>query len=178
MAKTEMLHPQDVLVACKIFAIELARGSWTFSSLAAATGLSAGEAHNAVSRCRQARLLTPGGAVSKRPMRDLLAVAVPSMMFAHRGGIGHGMLTALLAEPLAGKFVVDPETLPMVWARAEGGEGGTRGECVDPIYPTVPYASEQDPVVYELMALVDVVRLGNSAEKSTAITLIEKRLAR
>lgn len=160
-------------MACKIYSFEAARERWTYADLARDVGISQGEAHNAVERCGRAQIITPGGAVSKRALRDLLCVAMPRVFYAVRGSRTTGLLTSVHAPPLEGKFDSTPAA-PVVWEDADGTD---EGDGLPPLYPSVPHAARGDHVVYELMALVDVIRIGGPQERNQAAALIEKRLA-
>jgi hypothetical protein len=171
-ASTAYLRPQDVLVACKLFSLAEGRRQWTYFHLSTELGLSVGEAHNSADRCREAGLLLPSREVSRDHLRDLLVVVVPRVYTASRGGIARGLPTSIYAPPLAGRFAVAKNALPLVWP----GEDGRRGETILPIYPTVPEAARRDVVVHELLALADVLRVGDEAERERATELAGERL--
>jgi len=175
MPKLTSLHPQDVLVACKIFSLGLGRQEWTFAGLGREVGISTGEAHNSLERCRGSGLLGAGGTVVRRALRDLLVVGAPQIFYASRGGISRGLPTSVWAPPLGGMFELGAERLPAVWPLPGEAEGAARGEAVDPIYPSAPVAA-RDPVVYELLALLDVIRIGGTSERKRAAGLVERRL--
>jgi hypothetical protein len=170
------LRSQDVLVACKLYSFEISKSEWTYAGLAASVGLSAGEAHNSYRRCRSSLLLTPGGQVAGQQLVNLLTVAAPLVFYAARGGLASGMPTATWSPMLKGNFPEAPGALPNVWPCQSEGKGMVRGESVDPIYPTAPEAAGLDPVVYELLALVDVMRLGGRQEREVAGRLISKTI--
>lgn len=172
MSRPDNLRAQDVVVACKLHALSAARRDWTYLSLAGEVGLSAGEAHNAVDRCRCSGLLLPSREVSLPALRDLLVVAVPRIFYATRGPVARGLPTATHAFPLRGRF--DGRGLLLVWPCEDGI---TRlGESLHPIYPSVPAVARRDPVVHELLALADVMRVGSVPEKATAVELLDARL--
>ena len=173
-----MLKPQDVLSACKIYALEIARQEWSYALLAREVGLSQGEAHNAVLRCHLAQIITPGDTVSKRILRDVLAVALPRMCFAIRGSTVLGVPTGVHAPVIASQFGHrDPGEAPLVWAVTDDANKDmlVKGLSLEPIYPSVPLAACNDSLVYELLALVDVIRTGSSQDRQTAISLLDKR---
>jgi len=60
-----------------------------------------------------------------------------------------------------------------VWPYAEGA---IRGEEFEPLYPSVPFAAQRDPKLYELLALVDAIRDGRARERSLAAKELESRL--
>lgn len=173
MLKAESLKPQDILTVCKLYAYEARGGELTYAGLGRDTGLAPSEAHASVERCRRASLLTASNSVVRRNLRELLVVGVPLVYYPTRGGLACGMLTSLHAPPLATKISPRvPAVVPVVWP----GSGKDRGESLSPIYSTVPQACAADPVLYEVMALVDVIRVGSAAERSTAVDLLDKLL--
>jgi len=165
------LRPQDVLVVCKLFSFKVADEDWTYSGLGESVGISAGEAHNAVDRCRCASIVGAGGNIVRKNLRDLLTVAAPRIFYAVRGGLSRGMPTGIWAPPLLEKFERSG-SLPTTWPCETGP--CERGESVDPIYPSAPIAA-RDPLVYELLALVDVIRVGGAADRNRAIAMIDGR---
>ena len=173
-----MLKPQDVLCACKIYSLELLRQEWSYAYLAREVGLSQSEAHNAVGRCRQAQIITPSGSIGRRVLRDVLAVALPRMCFAVRGGNILGMPTSSRAPVLADKLDASEDEILTVWPCASDHDESllARGWELRPIYPSVPMAAASDSVVYELLALVDVIRVGSQQKKQIATALTERRL--
>lgn len=48
-------------------------------------------------------------------------------------------------------------------------KGEKIGQQIEPFYPNQPKASRQDPIFYELLALVDVIRVGKVREVKIAI---------
>lgn len=173
MLKTDYLRAQDVLAACKLLSLGRARREWTYSALASDLGLSAGEAHNAVDRCRRGGLLLPSREISAPVLRDLLIVAVPRIFYAQRGEIAAGVVTGTSAPPLRGRFKISKHALPLVWPSEDGV--GRRGESVAPVYPTAALAA-RDELVYELLALVDVLRVGGVSDRDRATEIMDELL--
>jgi hypothetical protein len=175
--RAENLRPQDVLAACKIFSLGLHRGECTYAGLGEDLGMSSSTAHEAVERCRSSQLLPPSGwKVSAKHLRDLLLVAVPRVFYVSRGSICEGLPTGIFAGPLAGKFKITDGAMPLVWVESGDEAEVVRGEGVVPLYPTAPLAAREDSVVYELLALADVMRLGNAADREIASSLVDRRL--
>lgn len=179
MLKAATLRPKDVIVACKLFSYEdhPPKEGWTFASLAADLGIAASEVHGSVERCRQAQLLVAVRSreiVSKRHFHELLSIAAPRIFFATRGSITQGMPTGVYARPLESSMgEIRRDALPVVWI---GSEGDIRGEGIAPIHPSAPEVARKDPLVYELLALVDVVRVGDTQSRNRAIALLERKI--
>ena len=168
-----MLRPQDVLVACKLFS--LGESEWSYARLAGSISISPSEAHAAVERCRAAGVLgTPRGklTIAKRKFFELCTVVVPQVFYAVRGAVESGVLTSIYAKSLEGVFQPDPRrVIPLIWPHESGT---TKGESLLPIYSTVPRAVQHDEMLYRLMALIDVVRVGEAKERRMAIDLLDK----
>lgn len=177
MLKAPTLKAQDVLVVCKLWS--LGGKSWTYAGLAEALLLSVGEVHHAVARCRQAQLVFSvrgDDVVSKRHFFDLLVTAVPRVFFAVRGGFDLGCPTSHSAPSLVERFASvrgDASSVPTIWPDPRGT---VRGESLLPIYPSVPEAARKDDKLYELLALIDTVRLGEHKTKKRAVEILERQI--
>jgi hypothetical protein len=172
MPRREHHRPHDILVACRLYSLAERRSEWTYAGLAESLGLSVGEVHNSVERCFRSGILLPSRELSRKLLVDLLAVAAPRIFYAVRGGVALGLPTSTSAEPLV-KYWSGKQGLPVVW---ECVEDSVRGETLVPLCPQVPRACRLDPVVYELMALVDVVRAGTPDDRRRASDMLEKRV--
>ena len=179
MLKAPTLKAQDVLVACKLFSV--GEVPWTYAGIASALELSVGEVHHALQRCRSAQLVVSvrdTEIVSKKHFHDLLVFAAPRIFYAVRGSLEPGWPTAYHLPTLVGEFeglrpVVLKNALPVVWPDPKGP---VRGETLLPIYPTVPEAARKDILLYELLALTDVIRLGDTKYKKRASELLERKI--
>lgn len=65
------------------------------------------------------------------------------------------------------------DDLPPVWSDPEGN---VRGTAVEPLHPAVPAAARADAVLYELLALVDTLRVGRARERKLAEAELIQRL--
>ena len=88
------------------------------------------------------------------------------------GALTRGLPTGHAAPPL-NKIIVQPDEPPPVWPYAHGT---VRGYSFAPLYPTVPEAALRDPVLYELLALVDAIREGRARERDIAAKELNARL--
>jgi hypothetical protein len=53
----------------------------------------------------------------------------------------------------------------------------TRGQAIEPLHPSVPYACRQDKRLYEMLALADALRIGRARERSLALKGLKELLA-
>ena len=152
-----MLKPIDLTVLA-FLRTELRDVAWT--QVQVASGLQI--AQSAVHRALQQLDLSGLKGRPDRPLRDLLVHAVrhvyPPVLGAPTGGLptasGHPALTGYL-----------PATEAFIWP-LDTGEG--HGTALQPLHPCVPAAARSHPRFYELMALIDVLRVGRVRERATA----------
>jgi hypothetical protein len=159
--------PQDVVVALK--ACLGARE--TYAALGRQLGMSASEMHGAFRRLREARLLDVDGNVIRQRLREFLIHGVPYAYPAAPGELTRGVRTAW-AAPRFASDIVDEDARP-VWPDPEGD---ARGHAVVPLYPSVPRAARQDAALYDLLAAVDLVRIGRARERQLGEDFLTERL--
>ena len=51
-----------------------------------------------------------------------------------------------------------------------------RGQAIVPLYPSIIEAIMKDPMRYELLALLDAIRVGKAREQKAAIDELTKRI--
>ena len=167
MLKQPSLRPGDVAVALEL-ALWPGQG---LVPLATAVGISLGEAHNAVRRLRAARLLRPDARRVMVPsLLDFLVHGVPYAFPGVLGAEARGVPTAWSAPPLAGDF---RDAEPVVWPSASGR---LRGQSLTPLYGGAPGVAKGRPDLYELLALVDALRIGRARERARASAQLRARL--
>jgi hypothetical protein len=151
----------DVVVWLKL----LSSGSRkTFAQLSKELGMSASEIHSSVRRGAAAGLIDPGSRMPlRKALEEYLLHGVRYAFPAKRGPVTRGIPTSYGAPPLAQYF--HAEELPPVWPDAHGS---TRGYALEPLFKPIKKAVEQDPKLYELLALVDAIRDGRARERKLA----------
>lgn len=161
------LKPADVAVALQLSLTP----DVPYRELAAAVGISHGEAHNAVRRLQAARLLRAGSRVVKtEALLDFLLGGVPYVFAATPGAEVRGVPTAHAAPPLAADFAAADA---YVWPSAEGQ---VRGASLEPLYAGAVHTATTNPALYELLALVDALRAGRARERQRARDHLRQRL--
>lgn len=164
----ERLRPHDVVVALQL---ALTPGV-PYRALAEAVGLSQGETHNAVQRLVGARLVrSEERVVNTAALLELLAGGVPYVFPAEPGPDTRGVPTAHSAPPFAG--CIGTDNAQVVWPSATGR---VRGAAVEPLYDGAPATARANPPLYELLALVDALRIGRARERQQAKALLQERL--
>lgn len=167
------MKPQDVVVALKLVALQGER--LTYAELGKRLFLSQFEAHAACQRLLAARLAVELEGVI-RPvagsLREFIRYGAPFCFPAVRGELTIGIPTAQGAPPLKDRVLFADEN-PPVWPHPEGT---VRGIALLPLYPKAPYAALEDNALYELLALLDALRIGQKREQGMAADMIGQRL--
>jgi len=75
-----------------------------------------------------------------------------------------GVPTSHSAPAFTGVFA--PGSDDWVWPHPNGT---VRGQGLEPLHPSVPFAAMQDPKLYEMLALFDALRVGRARERGMAL---------
>ncbi len=161
------LRAHDVAVALQL----CLQPGLAYRALAEAVGLSQGETHNAVQRLVAARLVrSETRAVHRTALLDFICCGVPFAYATSLGPETRGVPTAHAAPPLISDF---SGTDAVVWPSASGK---VRGAAVEPLYAAAPASARRNPALYELLTLVDALRVGRARERQRARTILRERL--
>jgi hypothetical protein len=152
------MRPQDIVILLKI--ISLKSSAWYNKELAAQLNISNSEVSESLHRSVIGELLQEDKkTVRKEALLEFLVYGLRYVFPATPGSLVRGMPTAYSAPLLDNQFVVDA---PYVW-RARGYR--TKGVAITPLYETVPQACEEDSVLYDLLTLVDALRIGRRKDE-------------
>jgi DNA-binding transcriptional ArsR family regulator len=163
------LKPQDVVILLKIIA--LGDKSWFHHTLAQDLGMSQSEVSQSLNRSKYAGLIDDSRKkVNKIAFTEFLIHGVAYAFPQQPGALVRGVLTAHAAEPL-NKIINATEKY--VWPYAKGLE---RGQSIEPLYSTIVEATLNDKDLYELLTMVDAIRVGRAREKEIAKKELEKRI--
>lgn len=163
------MRPQDVVILLKIIANK--EQKWFQRPLAEELYLSQSEISESISRSKYAGLLAYSiKKVNRDALMEFLQYGLSYVFPQHPGTIVRGIVTAHSAPPL-NKLISSSELY--VWPSAKGN---VRGQCIMPLYPTVIEAAKRDSKLYELLALVDALRVGKAREKKLAIKELRNRI--
>lgn len=168
------LKAQDVLFLLKLVAIR--DKTWSFNKLAIDLGMSPSEVHAASNRVVKAGLAAKQDDRVRPIIGNLLEFLLHGIQYVfvpERGELNKGMPTSYAAAPLDRYFAAANEP-PPVWPDPEGP---VRGESFSPLYKSAPFAAKKDPVLYELLSLVDAIRGGRAREREMAGKELESRLS-
>ena len=111
--------------------------------------------------------------VNRRNLIEFVLHGLKYVFPAKPGAPQRGIATGFAAPMLEGQLVSSGADIH-VWPYAEGNR---RGPSIEPLFKSVPEAALKDPILYELLALVDAIRLGNPREAKLARQKFEERVA-
>lgn len=167
-----MMKPQDIVILLQVHCLGT---TWTYCELAKSLKMSASTVHEALQRCEISHLYNQKKKkVLKGALEEFLVHGLKYVFPAKVGAIVRGIPTAHSAEPLKKMLMVD-ETNPYVWASAKGK---VKGQAIIPLYKSVPEVVEnqENSRLYELLCLVDSLRVGKIREQELAGMELNKRL--
>jgi len=186
------MKSQDIVILLKLISLQqqecdphvsvssrdnFADDPFSVRSLANALGISKSEINNSLKRS-----IYSGLAVRSRdrsqPKANIKAVfefithGLKYVFPAKPGPLARGIATAFAAPVMSGKLMSAGESI-FVWPEAEGHD---HGQSIEPLFKSVPFAVQQDKRLYESLALIDAVRLGNAREVNIAREELKMRL--
>ncbi len=163
------MKPQDVAILLKI--ASLREREWLMKDLAEQMKISIGEFSYSLNRSVCAGLLSQDKTVvMKLALLNFLQYGVRYVFPQQPGEMAKGIPTAHAASPLS-HIISSNEAY--VWRYARGD---VRGRVIEPLYPKATEACLNDPLLYELLALTDALRVGRIREQELAIEEIKKRI--
>lgn len=163
------LRPQDIVLLVKLLILD--SEDWRMVDVAKSLHLSQGEVSKSLARLREAKLVHP---YKKKPLRanclEFLLHGFKYVFPVTPGSLVTGIPTSHSASPISKSIVSDEH---YVWRCSEGE---MRGESIEPLYPDVPYAALADRELYEILVLLDALRVGRAREKNIASDALQKRI--
>lgn len=168
-----VLKPQDVLVMLKLVALKDMH--WSYAWLGVNLDMSVSQLHSAIKRNVSAKLAVKQYDVIRPNIRNLEEFLIHGLKYVfvpEKGELVRGIPTSYAAAPLLDKFVESSEP-PPVWPDPEGS---VRGISFSPIYKLAPKAAKLDPVLYELLVIIDAIRDGRAREVDFAVKELRMRL--
>ncbi|HLP18104.1 MAG TPA: hypothetical protein VK470_17735 [Bacteroidota bacterium] len=170
MRKLGYMKPQDIAVLLKI--ISMNGKAWKMMDLASQLFISQSEISHALERNRLAGLIDDEKRhVHRTSLMEFLAFGIKYCFPVKPGEIVRGIPTAHSAEPLCRKIQSNIDIY--VW---QDTDGSLRGQKIEPLFLKIPKAVQEDPVFYEMTALIDAIRVGKSREYQIAVDLLRKRI--
>ena len=167
------MRPLDIPVLLKI---AIADGGWFNKDLSNSLFISTSEISESLNRSKIAGLIDSSKKiVFRNNLLDFLSYGLVYVFPAEPGALVRGIPTAHSA-PILKNELISNETY--VWP---SGSGTAKGQAIQPLYPTAILAVQQDARLYDVLALVDSIRIGRVRDKILAIeklkTLIKAEYA-
>lgn len=165
-----MLKPQDIVVLLKVHCLG---DEWTYQQLAKGIKASSSVVYEALKRCEECHLYnSQRRKILTESLLEFLEHGLKYVFPAKGGALVRGVPTAHSAEPLKGLLMVNDNSA-YVWASVRGK---IKGQEIIPLYHSVPEVVVNDQRFYELLSLVDSLRLGKIREVELAKIELGKRL--
>lgn len=182
------MKSQDIVILLKLMSLKSHNSEdsssqnellehYSVRSLEASLGISKTEVSASINRSlssgiatrdRKSRMVKP----SRRNLINFITHGLKFVFPVRPGAMQRGLPTAFDAPGLQGKLFSAGEVIN-VWPYAEGEQ---MGQSITPLFKTVPEAALKDQRLYEYLALVDAIRLGNQREAKLASDLLSERL--
>lgn len=151
--------------------------SYSVRALQASLGISKSEIAAALKRCQQIGLLrtdphTHLPRVNSKALLGFIEHGLRYVFPVKPAEIVRGIPTGFSAPVLQDKLMSAGELIP-VWPDAYGNR---KGQSIVPLFKTVPGAVKKDPRLYEYLALIDAIRLGNAREANLANKILREKV--
>lgn len=175
------MKSQDILILLKLISLHqnhlVLPQDFSVRALAASTGVSKTEVSASLKRSIEVGLAkfdrhNQLPTANSKALLDFIVSGLRYVFPAKPGAMERGLVTGFNAPGLQGLLSAVGE-YHYVWPDANGSD---KGQAVSPLYKTAPYAARQDSKLYQSMALVDAVRLGNPREVAIAKKALTARL--
>ena len=164
------MRPQDVVILLKMATLK--DRAWTFAQIAASLQISESEVSYAMERNKIAGLVSPSKKnINKLALREFLIYGIGYVFPPQAGYSVRGIATAHSAPPV-NQYVTEGVD-NYVWKYYKGTR---RGNSIVPLYDKIPRIVENQPELYELLTIVDTLRIGKKREVEIAIKELDKRL--
>lgn len=170
MKKHNGMRPQDIAVLLKIIALK--HDDWYNSDLALSLKISPSEISEVLNRCKIAGLIdSKKRKVNINSFMEFLVYGLKYVFPIEPGAIVKGIPTAHSASPI--NEHISSGTDVYVWSYAKGTH---RGQAIEPLFKSIPEIVLEDKLFYELLTIIDTIRVGRVREIKIAKEELEKRL--
>ncbi|MFI5139304.1 MAG: hypothetical protein ACHQIM_15895 [Sphingobacteriales bacterium] len=159
------MRPHDLLVLLKIIS---SKDNWLNKDLSTSLYISSSEISESLNRSMIAKLISPDKRkVFKNALYEFIRFGLSYVFPVVPGAVVRGMPTAHSA-PVLNKDFISKDVY--VWPSPNGN---ARGQAITPLHSNQVKATEQDQKLYDMLALVDTVRVGRVRETEKALALLK-----
>lgn len=170
MKKHNGMKQQDVAIL--IFICQYFDGIYKVSEIADSLKISQSEVSESINRSNIAKLIdAKSKTVFRHGLYEFLIYGIRFVFPVVPGHIVRGIPTSHSGPPLNKLITSDSDQF--VWSYSKGT---IRGMSIEPLYKTIPLVCERFPEYYELLCLVDALRIGRSREVVFAREILNERL--
>ncbi|PWY37414.1 hypothetical protein [Pseudomonas sp. RW409] len=151
--------------------------SYSVRALQTSLGISKTEVASALKRCQQIGLLrvdpsTQLPRVNNKALLGFIEHGLRYVFPVKPAEMVRGIPTSFSAPVLQGRLMSGGDLIH-VWPDAYGTR---KGQSITPLFKTVPGAVKKDALLYEYLALIDAVRLGNAREVNLANQILREKI--
>jgi hypothetical protein len=163
------IRPHDIVILLKMITIR--KHNWYLKDLATELKISQSEISESINRSQIAGFVgRDKRSVDRDCLFEFLAHGLKYTFPEEPGKMGFGVSAAQSAAPLYNIFR-NQETY--VWPNKNGNR---RGQFIRPLHKNIAEACMKDDRLYELIALSDVIRIGNRSDKERAIMELKRKI--
>jgi hypothetical protein len=186
------MKSQDIVILLKLASLQELEGErgldavrvhlqlddpYSVRALEASLGISKTEINASIHRSFASGIASPDRNTgrpqpSRKHLYDFIVQGLKFVFPAERGAMQRGILTAFSA-PMLKDLLISAGSYAYVWPYAKAHD---MGQSVTPLFKSVPDAVRKDERLYEYLALVDAIRLGNQREAGLAGARLSERL--
>lgn len=164
------IRPQDIAIL--LYISQYADGVFKMKDVALTLNISQSEVSESINRSHIAGLIdTKTKLVFRYSLYEFLVFGLRYVFPILPGPVVKGIPTAHSGPPL--NTIIKSDDDQYVW---KSSEGTLRGMAIEPLYSTLPSISVQHPKFYEVLCLIDALRIGKVREVNLARDLLRERL--
>ena len=163
------MRPQDIAILLKI--VMLGNNEWQYQDLARSLCISGAEVNASLNRSKLAGLIDYNRKrVNKQALYEFLEHGIQYVFPIHPGALSKGIPTAH-SHPFIKDQIVSESVF--VWPDINGTE---IGQTIEPLFNTQIKAIKEDSALYEVLSLIEILRVGKTREKNIALQQLKKVL--
>jgi len=161
MRKHNGMRPQDVAILLKI--VLLGKNEWQYQDLARSLCIIGAEVNASLNRSKLAGLIDHNRKrVNKQALYEFLQHGIQYVFPIQPGALTKGIPTAHSHPDIKEQIVSEGI---FVWPDINGTE---IGQTIEPLFNTQVRAIREDPGLYEVLSLIEILRVGKTREKNIA----------
>ncbi|MFC7293091.1 hypothetical protein [Hirschia litorea] len=183
------MKSQDIAVLLKLISLQQRENKsenyassdeddpYSMRSLGASLGISKSEINNSINRSLNSGLArrewdSSHPIVNRKALFKFILNGLKYVFPVKPGALARGLPTGFAAPVLQEKILSAGEDI-FIWPDANGSH---KGQAIAPLYKNIPLAAQQDANLYDYLAIIDAIRLGNPREVKIASELLENKL--